>query len=459
MSAIELVSSADVSTNGCGLSTREDSQQTGNPRVESTFSAVMLLLAAIAAIVCISLTVRCYMRCPWLDEWQVIADIGRGASPWSWHWLWSQHGEHRVAMARLLIWLDWAAFGAKNVSLFVETYLVQLVHLGAICYAVERFTEFPKSLKRMLEGVFAFCLFNPYQAQNLTWAFQVSFVLPFAIGTIALLGLAFIERVPARWRRLTLLAIGLAPLFAAMNLAAGLFIGPAGVALACLKRVSRRAILALGTSSLTSFLLYLWGYHSPAGHSSPLQSLVHPGDIVRYVFTLLDTGWHFLWIGGFSLLFLGGCLAAAWRYRARTSNFEWFCIAGCGFTLMTAASIACGRLQYGIAQAGESRYQTVAMIYWASIFSLALIRVWRWQPARIGLLQMAIVLVTLFSLLWFSLVFRGFTSQADLNRQACASVTAGKYDQSTVKRLDFFVEDPAGEIRRAMTALRAQWVQ
>jgi hypothetical protein len=81
---------------------------------------------------------------------------------------------------------------------------MQAAQLTAICYAVEHLSRFPNTLRRMIQGVFACCLFHPYQAQNFTWAFQVSFMLPFAIGTVVLLALAHFEKIPHRWRELAL---------------------------------------------------------------------------------------------------------------------------------------------------------------------------------------------------------------------------------------------------------------
>src|SRR4051794_19271034 len=87
-----------------------------------TLPIAMIVLALGAATFCVALTIHCYMPCPWLDEWRVIADMAKGTKPWSWGWLWSQHSEHRIAVTRLLIWLDWALFGGKTVSLFIEMY-------------------------------------------------------------------------------------------------------------------------------------------------------------------------------------------------------------------------------------------------------------------------------------------------------------------------------------------------
>lgn len=44
----------------------------------------------------------------------------KGKGPLSWAWLWSQQNEHRLAVPRLMVWLDLYGFGGKNISLFVE---------------------------------------------------------------------------------------------------------------------------------------------------------------------------------------------------------------------------------------------------------------------------------------------------------------------------------------------------
>jgi hypothetical protein len=439
-----------MSTGEAATSTKGDTAST----VRSALSIAMVVLAATAVFLSVTLTIRTFMPCPLLDEWRVLADIVGGTKPWSFQWLWGQHSEHRIAITRLLVWLDWVAFGGKNISLFVEIYLIQIAHFVAICYAVERSSAFPKSLKRMLEGVFAFCLFHPSQAQNLTWAFQVSFVLPFAIGTIALLGVAFLEKSQTRWRFSILVGAGAAPIFAGLTLASGLLIGPAVLALAYAKRIGRSAVLALAACSLLSISLYFYGYRTPPGHSSPLRAVLHPWEILRYVLVLLDTSWHFFSIASISLICFAACVIAATRSHQRVSNFEWFCIAECGLILTTASLIACGRIQYGVAQAAESRYQTPAMIYWACLFSLVLIAVWRWRPSQLTLLQMAIGLIALSSLLFLAPFWSRVLAQSDSNRVACASVVLG--DDRAARRLDFLADDPR-ETSRVAALLRERW--
>jgi hypothetical protein len=431
---------------------KQEKSAYAGPAFESAFAKVMLLLAITMALYSIALTVHSYMPCPFWDEWKVIGDIADGATPWSLHWLWSQHSEHRIASTRLLIWLDWAAFGGKNVSLFVEMYLVQLVQWGAICWVLERLTPFPKSLKLTLQGLFAFCLFHPNQIQNFTWAFQISFFLPFALGTIALLAVTFFDRAPWRWRWSILIGAGFAPIIAATSLASGLLIGPALVCLAFLKRLPGRAVLALSALSLLSIVVYFAGFRIPTGHSSPIQWLSRPVDVFRYMVTYFDASWPLFSCATLSFLcFLAFAIFAAF-HRDKITDFEWFCIAECGLMLATALMTACARLQYGILQAAESRYQTPAMIYWASLFSILLVAIWRMQPTRFKFAQFFVLLISSSSLLQLP-PLAWEKVWADSKRRACAAVISGHYDAQTARQL---TDSPEG-LKRGAQLLRQRW--
>jgi hypothetical protein len=131
----------------------------------------ILILGVTVAFISIALTVRCYMPCPFGDQWFVIDSIARGNGPSSWSWLFGQHNEHRIAIPRALIWLFLVRFHGKNVSLFVEIYLVLLLHWIAICYALDRFTDFPTALKRTLHGLFALLYFSSESKRKFHLAF------------------------------------------------------------------------------------------------------------------------------------------------------------------------------------------------------------------------------------------------------------------------------------------------
>ncbi len=406
------------------------------------------------ALCAIALTIRCYMRCPFWDEWELVSDIAKGARPWNWHWLWSQHNEHRVATTRLLVWLDVSAFGAKNVSLFVEMYLVQLLHWGFLCYAVERWTHFSRPLKRTIQGVFGFCLFNLVQGENLTWAFQVSFLLCIALATATLLLISFYERVP----RLLLSCLGAVPLIAATNLSAGLLIGPIGLLLAWMKHVPRRYIIAIGLTFLASVLFYFHGYSNPDPSHSPMLAVRDPLNVVAYLLVYMDAGWipfaHRYGVLGLASLIVFFALAIRGiRYRRRLTAFEYFCLFECAFVIAVATSTAAGRAHFGLWQAGSSRYQSFGMLYWAALFSLALITIEQNKPAWSRRARQTMLAWMVCSSVYTPLLWYAHSARSDKHLRACSVLMRDPTDVEAQRTLYF----DAGTFPSALTLLRRVW--
>jgi hypothetical protein len=120
--------------------------------------------------------------------------------------------------------------------------------------------------------------------------------------------------------------------------------------------------------------------------------------------------------------------------------------------LATALMTACARLQYGISQAAESRYQTPAMIYWASLLSILLVAIWRMQPTRFKFAQLFVLLISSSSLLQLP-PLAWEKVWADSKRRACAAVIGGHYDAQTARQL---TDSPEG-LKRGAQLLRQRW--
>lgn len=402
-------------------------------------SRMVLTLGVASLLSAIALTGRTYMPCPFWDEWVFVNAVAEGRGLLSWDWLWSQHNEHRLLITRLLILADLRLFGGKNISLFVEMYVIQVLHLAAICYALERFTTFPRYLKRTLQGVFAFCLFHLNQAENLTWAFQVSFVLAFSLATFAFLAIAFFERM--RRPLPAMVAIGLTPLLAGLNVAGGLLIGPAAICFALFRRLPARYIVLVGVLFLAGALAYVAGYKSPDPNHTPAEAISHPKNLFVYVLTYFGASWTrllphkeritcFLSLVSFAVL-----SALTLRRRAQTSAFEWFCLAECAFTIALAVLTGLARLRYGVGQAYAGRYQTPAMLYWASLCALFLIAFWRYRPAKFLAAQASVLLILIASAATFSPMWKASVARADLLANACHAVMNGNRDERAAKLL------------------------
>ncbi|MGI9075312.1 MAG: hypothetical protein ACR2JB_29230 [Bryobacteraceae bacterium] len=423
----------------------------------SALGTTILIFGIAVAFISLALTVRCYMPCPFGDEWFVIDSIARGNGPSSWSWLFGQHNEHRIAIPRALIWLDLVRFDGKNVSLFVEIYLVLLLHWIAICCALERLTNFPTALKRTLQGLFAFCIFHPNQNENLTWPFEISFVLPFAIATASLLLSAFFPQLRRPW--LATFYVAVSPLLAGLSLASGLLIGPVTLCLAVIRRLPYRFVIIILTAFLLSVGIYVWGYKSPDPANSAQSALADPKGLFVYVLTYFGASWTKILphkerlVALLSVACFVALVIRAVRKQKLLSAFEWFCIAECSLMLVIALATALGRLKFGVGQAYASRYQTPAMLYWGALCSLIITAVWRARPQRFKLVQGTLLLIMCLSALTFFRIWSATTSRADSLRRACDSVVKGHYSEETLKTLGV----PGGDIQPGATLLRKAW--
>jgi hypothetical protein len=397
-------------------------------------------VAGLAALIySILLTIRTYMPCPFWDEWVVIDAIADGKGPGSWSWLWSLSNEHRIVIPRLLIWIDLFWFGGKNLSLLVETFVLQALQWAAISYMIQRFTELPLFLKRTMQGLFAFCLFHPNQAENFTWAFQISFVIPFVLGTSALIAVAFFGRALRVGVSLTLASI--APLVASMSLIAGLLIGPVTILIALLKRLPSRAVTVLATALLLTGCAYLYGYRRQGSDLAPLSALADVKQLIVYVLTYFGASWTGLLPHKERLIasiFIAGFVIDSVRLllkREQISDFEWLLLGECWLTLATALLTGLGRIQFGVGQAFASRYQTPAMLYWAALAALLLVRVWKRWPETIICAQVIVALLIIASMCTFPRIWRSNVSIADQRIAACQNIMGPQYSTAAAKRL------------------------
>lgn len=423
------------------------------------FGWAILLLGAIALCFSAALCVRTYMPCPFGDDWFVVTNIAQGNGPLSFAWLWAQHNEHRIPITRLLIWLDLFVFGGTNKSLFVEIFFMQLLHWAAISCVIERWTAFEPPIRRTLQGLFAFCLFHPNQYENFTWAFQISFILPFTIITVALLAITFYERL--RCRAVAGVFVAMAPLLAALNMAGGLVAGPVLPFLAVAKHLRIRLLALIALVFTLSCVAYVWQYHPPHPSHGPGMALRDPLGILKYVLTYFGASWTRLLphkeriIAFVSLVACVVFAVRAFRGRKSVSNFEWFCLGECTFSFGVAVVTGLGRLYLGPGQAFASRYQTAAMIFWAALCSLILLAVIRRWPSRIFTIQVVLAAMLLLSTFTWREIWNSAVSRSGGLRVACAAVMDGTAGSSEVRTLDI---GKAG-LEPAETFLRKRWAK
>ena len=426
----------------------------GNTRSKLGFAIV--ICGAGVLLFCLALVIRAYMPCPYWDEWVVIRDIALGKGPRDLGWLWSLQNEHRPVIPRLLILADVHLFGGRNISLFAESGFCQVLNLTAICWVIERYTDYPVFLKRSLQGIFAFALFHPNQQENFTWAFQVQFLIAFAVATFALIVIAFFRCW--RYPGVTIGLAGFAPLVAAMSLASGLLIGPVIIVLSAAKRLPLRYFAWLSAAFALSAIAYLHGYRRVGTDLGGAAVLSHMKEVLVYVLTYFGASWTKILPHKERLIaFLGLITYVVLLIRRlksrKTTDLEWFLLAECTLTLVTGFLTAFGRIQFGAGQAFASRYQTPAMIFWAGLGGLMLIRLYDRWPERFAYPQAGTLFVMLVSMATFPTAWGAASGRASVLRSACQGVMGANPDLQDARKL---YELP-GVVTQARPFLRGVW--
>jgi len=329
------------------------------------------------------IVITTYSSLPYWDGWTQIEVAANGRSPVSPSWLWEQHNEHRLVIPKLFLAVDLLFFRARQAFLLSSIFIIQLLHLALLSWSMRALGGWKGALWRAGTGVAAFCLFCPTQSENLTWGFQVCFVLPpcFATLSFAALLLYWKETLQAVERkgapRFLWVSI-LAAFGAAYSLAAGSLVWPLLVAEAAYLGLGRRIIGMVSTAGAISIGLYAWHYARPEGHGSPLAALSDPFGMVKYCAAYFLSAWPYYGARGHLLLrlavvvFFLALLAAAVPSVGRFRPFA----AQLGLTVMyclaTSLITAMGRLNFGVTQATVSRYQTVALLGWSCLGLLML---------------------------------------------------------------------------------------
>ena len=130
---------------------------------------------------------------PLWDDYAVIPQLC-GSRPVTIDWLWSQHSEHRIPLARLILLTTFRLTGADPRPIMILTgvllgILAAALILSAACHRGGTFYT---------DAFLPIAVLNPGQHTNLLWSIQITYVLPvFLLGMV----LALVMRSPPRtWR-------------------------------------------------------------------------------------------------------------------------------------------------------------------------------------------------------------------------------------------------------------------
>lgn len=288
--------------------------------------------------------------------------------------LWAQHNEHRLVIPKLFYLADFYWFRATNIFLFASILVVQTLH--ALLFT--KIASISWALRPALFAlIFAF-LFSPVQLHNFVWEFQICFVLGafFASAcawSFAAFYAAYRSKTPGpKVVRIFALTISMA-ICATLSLANGLVLWPILVLILIVLRVNWRYTMTLMAVTVLVFSTYFTAWFTPEGHSRPLDSLRNPLDMIHYVLCYIGGSWATFGLGpaaafgGAGVLLGAFVLVSLWRRRKNLRFLDLFVAVTILDCIATAFETALGRLDFGLGQAASSRYQTVAMVYWAAL--------------------------------------------------------------------------------------------
>ena len=342
-----------------------------------SYAVLLAGLGALAASVYIA--VSTYSALPLWDEWALFDHLATHPG-WSWTWLWAQHNEHRILVPKLFFLADVHLFGGTQVFLLASIFATQLLQVALLSFSVWKLGGMRGSAWRAATGLIAYCILCPTQQENLTSGFQLQFVLPAAMATLAMLSFLLVAREFQQRARPLLLWLAIAAAtVATWSLANGMLLWPLLLLAALLLASTRFTWLLLWLFSAANIGLYLYHYRRPSPTSGVLPSVHALGNFLGFVAIYFGSSFVRHSSGRIALIVGAAGLCAGLIVVVRLllqrgtrsllalelSLLMLLCIA-------TAVITASGRLNLGLEEATASRYQTFALLYWCSLGLLAL---------------------------------------------------------------------------------------
>jgi hypothetical protein len=371
----------------------DDDQATTTPPVADEPGAALFVWTAWAAMLAglVLLVARYGVNIPTWDDYDVV-DVAIARKPFTPQWLWSQHNEHRVPLARLvLLGLDRLSGGNQRVGMFASVGLLAAGAAGAIRAA--------RSLRGgtvSSDAALPVLILNPGQYLNLVWTWQVQFTLATSLTLllIAIVATMCPGRLTTRRAWLVGLLLALLPLCGA----SGLVFVPFGVAWLLIEAFApigsapaqpARNPLALAASALPGTLavvLYLWDYHASAAHSGDAGLAEARRTVLQFLSLGLGPASRSAWslAGGLVLaMSLAGASILVWsairhpEFRPRDLGL----LAMLAASLALVAMVGLGRAGTGERAGLEPRYVTLLLPLMATTY-LAFTTARRGQLAR-----------------------------------------------------------------------------
>jgi hypothetical protein len=346
---------------------------------------------------------RTYCPVIYWDQWEYVNVAMKPAGLPFWSRVWAQSDESRLVIGKLLGFADLRFFGGRNISLQIELCLIPVFVAVILFRMVRRSGQLRDEALATAAGFLIFCALNPVQVDNLTWYFEVGFVFTGLAAVAAFAGAVWhSSRVAAgdrRWISGPLVLSLFAAALAECCRLDGLLVWPILVLLSFSLRFRKETSALIGGVATLAVAAYFWRFHSVGGVSGDAREAIrHPFAAGEYVVHYFGTAWDALLPPGSAVFVLSELLTAAAILIATVAAVRYLCFrqskpdplshflsAILLFTVSAAGITSLGRVRFGVAQAAASRYQCVALLFWAAFGVLALAWAARKTPRRLAL--------------------------------------------------------------------------
>lgn len=302
---------------------------------------------------------------PYWDAWGFVDDFADWhAGSYSWHELIRPANEHRIALPRLLFFVDYLGFRASEKFLVV----VALAMLCTLTVLVARLavvrTRYSFATRTATAAFVAATLFSGTQISCLGWSFAVQFMAQSLLPAVAC---ALLLRHAPR-RRDVAIAIVCA-VGATFSIASSLLLWPVLIAIAATRRLGSGAVAGVAVAGAACWLVYL-GERAPLGHrGGGFLDVALPA--LAWSLTHLGGAWQF--DTALSLAFGAGgglLLVAALPRLASTDDPQTrTLVVIAGLWALYSLAIGYGRHDLGRAEALAGRYAPGPLLFWAALLA------------------------------------------------------------------------------------------
>jgi hypothetical protein len=376
---------------------------------------------------------------PYRDDWDWI--LYTLAGPPGWAGVFLPHNEHVIPLARLLMRAQYAIGGLTG-HLIQYVALASHLTVAAVCWREvgRRWPDRPH-WRLGVGGLVLVCLAFTQQLQSIVFAAAALFPFVQLGATLAIVALLNATEGGNGVRRGWWWAATVAGvILAAGSTTSGLAVPVVLGVLAWLRGASWKVSAIWAAVTVAFVLAYAgWvGIGGPAGGSGAVAPWAPPGmlELVAYGLAIFSAGVSY--VHGGAAVAIGavvciGMLTAgvmALVHRRRLTRLEVFALGQMAFGAASAIMVAPGRVQFGIFQAGQSRYATFVLCAIAGLVMFAASRLDRaalpgWIKVNMARISVVLSLLVIAPNLYIAVLWH---AKADLLHLPYLSIRAGAPD-------------------------------